>query len=99
MNEIDEDSCIARQNGVMSTDVNGEIILFNVNKGNYYGLDAQVGTRIWELLESPRKLSELCAQLVHEFDVESDQCYQDTRLFVADLAKQGLVEISRSEKG
>ncbi len=81
----------------MSTDVNGEIILFNVDKGNYYGLDAQVGTRIWELLECPKTLSELCALLIQEFDVESNQCYQDTRLFVADLARQGLVEISRSD--
>lgn len=97
--EIQEDSHIARNKGVLVTDVNGEAVLLNIDKGNYYGLDAPVGTRIWELLESPRKLSELCSLLSQEFEVASDRCHRETRAFVAELAKEGLVEISHPDKG
>ena len=56
-----------------------------------------IGARIWELIEQPRSVDELCAELVREFEVADDVCRADVDALLNDLAAQGAVALTPSE--
>jgi hypothetical protein len=76
-----------------SCDLDGEMAIVNFDNGVYYGLD-HTGARIWSLLREPVTIEELCDRLTGIYDVDRPTLESDLRAFVADLAEQGLVEIS-----
>jgi Coenzyme PQQ synthesis protein D (PqqD) len=60
----------------------------------YYGLDP-VGKRVWQLLQEPTTLAQICDILKADYDVEPAQLESDIRELLEQLAEQGLVEITR----
>ena len=76
----------------VSCDLSGEIVILNLENGVYYGLNA-VGARIWQMLEEPRSVKEICSSLLAEYDIDPHVC--ETQLFelLHDLASNGLVEV------
>lgn len=67
-----------------------EQVMLDIEKGKYFSLNP-VATRIWEMLEEPLELSELCSKLVQEYNVESAQCEQETKEYLAEMVKMGLI--------
>ena len=64
---------VRREGDWLSAKVGEELVMMSAEKGNYLGL-SEVGTRVWELIESPRDFDEVCAQLESEFDVAPETC-------------------------
>ncbi len=87
---IDLRSKVTRIAGIMSTPVDDDIVILNMLKNNYVSLDA-VGRRIWDLIESPVLVSDLCSQLVSEFAGSEEQISADVLSFLNELLKEGLV--------
>ena len=56
----------SRSEQVLSQDVGGEAVLLDLASEQYFGLNA-VGTRIWQLLETPITLSDVHRVLCTEF--------------------------------
>lgn len=75
-----------------SADMPGETVILHPKSGRYYGLDG-VGTRVWELLQTPRTFGEIRRIIGDEYDVESEQCRQDLAKLVSRLSEAGLVVI------
>lgn len=76
----------------VSRDLDGEVIVLNLNTGTYYGLNG-VGSRIWDLIQQPRVVSQLHHTLLEEYDVAADQCEKDLLSLLEDLAARGLIEV------
>ena len=74
----------------VSTSVGGEVVILGMHDGVYYGLDP-VGARIWQLLQTPRAVSEIVAAIVSEFAVTPLQCETDALVLLSDLMTRGLV--------
>ena len=72
------------------TTLGGEAVILGMRDGVYYGLDA-VGARVWELIALPRRVGDLVATIVAEFDVTPDRCERDVVALLDDLAARGLV--------
>jgi hypothetical protein len=87
---IDLSSVVAQGNDHVAAEVDGEVVMMSVRKGNYYGLDL-IGSRIWELIQEPKAVSELCTELTDQFDVDQSQCESDVLKFLNDLAAQDLI--------
>lgn len=84
---------LVRQGGdFISANMDGELVMMSIEKGNYYGLEG-IGGRIWQLIEMPTKVSALCDTLQEEFDVGKSDCEADTLEFLNELAEQGLIEV------
>ena len=83
---------IARANELMSSPVDDELVLLNLPRNNYIGLD-RIGRRIWELLASPQRIGDLCRQLGQEFAGEPEQIEADVLAFVDELVGEGLVRV------
>ena len=88
---IEPSSRIVRGEELMSTIIDTEIVILNMAKNNYVGLD-EIGLRIWELLEKPIRVDELCNQLSREFSATLEQITADVVPFLADLEKEGIVQ-------
>lgn len=51
-------SKFVRDNNMLTADLDGELCMLNSEQGKYFCLNS-VGSRIWELLESPKSAEEL----------------------------------------
>jgi len=67
-----------------------EAVMMSVDAGRYFGLNA-VASRVWELLESPKTVRELCARLCEEFVVEATTCETELLRFTGELIDNGIV--------
>jgi Coenzyme PQQ synthesis protein D (PqqD) len=66
-----------------------EAVMMSVTAGRYYGLNA-VASRIWELLERPMTIAELCARLSEEFEVDAKTCEAEVVNYVNELIDNGI---------
>jgi len=83
---------VRRQGDWLSARVGDELVLMSAEKGNYIGLSA-VGARIWELIEAPREVDAVCAQLQDEFDVQPATCRSDVETFVSEMVMHGAIAL------
>ena len=78
--------------GFLAAEVGNKLVLMNVDKGVYIGLD-DVGKGIWELLEAPRTIASLCDDLEAVYAVSDRLSFErDVTEFVGALRLQGLIE-------
>ena len=77
----------------VSCDLSGESAILNLKAGVYYGLN-EVGTRIWKLIQEPRRVSEIWDVILEEYEVEPDRCEDDTVELLQELMENGLVEVT-----
>jgi len=83
---------LSRVEETISTELDQEKVLMNIEAGVYYGL-AGTARSIWEALESPHTFGELIDQLVAEYDVELQACQTDTIKFLDKLQQEGLLRV------
>ena len=89
---LSAESRIVLSKDQVSCDLAGEAAIVNLKNGVYYGLD-QVGARIWNLMREPVTFAQILDSLLHDYEVDRPTLESDLRLFVNQLAEQGLVEI------
>ena len=87
---ITKDTVVSRTKEVLASEMDGETIMMSIASGSYYGMD-NIGSRIWELIAEPIRVSDLCDRLMEEFDVEIDQCLADVIAFLNELGENRLV--------
>ena len=87
---LSPDSRVVVSDEQVHTTLGNEAVILGMRDGVYYGLDA-VGARAWALLAAPRRVSELVAIIVTEFDVEPERCTADLLALLDDLLARDLV--------
>jgi hypothetical protein len=92
MEKITLQTLIQRNPEMVTSNIDGEIVMMSIENGEYYGLD-EIGSRIWELLETPISADKLISCLLIEFDVEEVVCKTDTLDFLNDMFEKKLVFI------
>lgn len=83
---------------VFAQEVDGEMVLLDMNSENYFGLD-EVGSDIWKAIEEKKVLKEVLERLLEQYDVEEEVLKKDLFSFVEKLEESGLVEIESEEVG
>jgi hypothetical protein len=78
---------------LVSTNLNGEIVILGFRSTSYYGLGG-VGGFVWDLLQQPRKISEIRDAILQEYDVEPTRCEEDLFALLRELADRQLIEIT-----
>jgi hypothetical protein len=88
---ISQSIVVATENQV-STNLEDEAVILHLKDGVYFGLN-QVGARIWNLLQVPRRVSEIRDVILEKYDVEPQQCEQDLLKLLKELHSKGLINI------
>lgn len=89
---ISPDSTVVATPEQVSSDLAGESVILNLKTGMYFGLN-EVGASIWNLLQQPRSVKDICAQILEEYEVESEQCERDVLTLLHELSESELIEI------
>jgi hypothetical protein len=77
----------------LSTTIDGETVILHPDVGKYYGLN-EVGTFVWELLQEPRPVDELCREVVDAYEVDRDRCRSDVEDLLVELVEKDLVRLT-----
>ena len=91
------DSLVVRSQDQLSGDIDHEVVLLSLNQGAYYQLN-DVGSRIWELLETPTTVESVIEQMVKEFDVTRDTCEAQVFDFLRALLAERLIVVASAHE-
>lgn len=80
---------------VLAQEVNGEMVLLDMEAECYFGLN-EVATRIWQLLQDGKDLSAILAILETEYEVERTRLESDVNELVGQLIEARLVTTDTS---
>ena len=80
---------------VFAQEVDGEMVLLDMNSENYFGLD-EVGTAIWQAMQDDGNLKKVFEVLLEQYEVEEDVLKNDLITFVEKLEESGLGEVEES---
>ena len=92
MKNLSLDSIIVRNNDIVFSDIDGDVIMMSIQKGKYYSME-EIGSRIWELIKDDMEVSTLCKVLCEEYNIEKEQCKIDVLKFLNDLAEENLIHV------
>ena len=92
MATITAESTISRAGELLATDLDEETILMSIEKGAYYGME-RTAQRIWEIIETPHTVADICRQLAGEYSVTEEVCRQDVIAFLEELLAENLVVV------
>ena len=85
------ESIVVRSDGVLGAVVDGETVLMSVERGDYYALTA-TSCAIWEQLETPVRVRDLCRTLADAYKAPLETVQADTLEFLSYLAVHKLIE-------
>jgi len=77
---------------VFAQEVDGEMVLLDMNSENYFGLD-EVGCAIWQAMQEHKVLQRVYDAMLENYDVEPDRLGRDLLAFIEQLRDAGLIEL------
>ncbi len=83
---LSSDTIIQRNDSVIFSDIDDQVVMMDLDNGDYFELNT-VGTRIWELLETPTTVNDLVKTLLSEFDIAEDVCRTETEAFINNMLR------------
>lgn len=90
--DISPESMVSQTDDIVASDIDDEKVMMSVERGQYYGLDP-IGSRVWELIEKPIRVSDLIDALLLKYDVDRDTCERDVLEFLGELREDGLLRV------
>lgn len=91
--DVDMSTVISRNDTILASDIGGEVVMMNVNTGNYHILEG-VGVRVWSLLEEPAPLASVVETLQTEYEVDAKTCSDETTSFVRDMLACDVIRVA-----
>ena len=79
---------------VVFRELEGEMVLLNLETGIYFGLDP-TGTRIWMLLREHESLQQVFEVLLQEYDVPEPVLKADLLRLAREFSSPGLARVRR----
>lgn len=92
--DFEAHTIVVRKGGLPSTPVDADLVILNLATNNYVGLD-DIGRSIWELLEKPLRVAELCQLMTEKYTGTREEIERDVVLFLRELSGEGLVDVSQ----
>lgn len=77
---------------VLAQKVGDEVVLLNLESGEYFGLN-EAGARIWSLLQEGNDIAGVQRTLASDYDVPMERLNEDMERFLDTLQSKGLVKL------
>jgi hypothetical protein len=94
---IDLSEVVVRSQEILASQIDGDVVMMNIDHGTYSGLDS-IGSEIWDMLKSPLRVSEICDVLIQRYEVGRIQCERDVLAFLNDLASDESIKVVDSAR-
>lgn len=83
---------VFRASDIVFTKLDDELLAIDSQAGYCYSINETAG-RIWEIIETPHSIDELCSYLRKEYLIEEDVCLKEVIALVERLNDAGLVQV------
>lgn len=90
MNEITLDTTVSRADNIISSEIDGELVMMSIEHGSYYCMN-DIASHIWDLIETPCRVGALVDTLMGEFEVDRATCETDVLNFFRNLQKSSVL--------
>ena len=90
---INLDTVINKNLEIDDTDLDGEKVMMNLDKGEYFMIN-EVGSRIWEIISEPINVKEIISTLRNEYEVDEETCKDTVIEFLGRLDNADLISIN-----
>ncbi|HNX65260.1 MAG TPA: PqqD family protein [Bacteroidales bacterium] len=80
-----------RNSKTISGRLHDEMVMMDMEQGKYFSLN-QTATAIWEHLENPLTIEQLCDRLMDEYEVEREQCVEEIKEYLDEMKELSLVK-------
>ena len=87
------DATVSQNPEVVSREVEGELVLLDLESATYFGLN-QVGSRIWALVGELGSLRKVCETMEREYAAPREQLERDVLSLVRELRDKGLLVVA-----
>ena len=87
---ISRDAVVVRTSDVVSAPLGADLAMMDLDSGSYFVLDA-IGAAIWEQLDQPVRVRDLCERLRAQFDVTPERCEEDVLQYLEKLDARRLL--------
>lgn len=84
---------VARLENIDCTDLNGDKVMMNLQKGKYFALN-DVGGRIWDIIYKPVMVKDIINTLLNEYEVDAVICEETVMSFLEKLNDAEIISIS-----
>ncbi|MEA2338526.1 MAG: hypothetical protein QOE82_2533 [Thermoanaerobaculia bacterium] len=76
----------------LASSIGGETVILGLQSGRYYGVDG-VSARVWQLVQEPSRVGDICKTIVSEYDVDPHVCEADLLALLGQMADGRLIEV------
>ena len=87
---IGQKSMLKRKSQVLAKKASEDMVLLDIDSGEYYALNS-VGSRVWELCDGTRSVSEVISAIAIEFEAPLETVRTDVIDLLSELAEEHLV--------
>jgi hypothetical protein len=87
---------VVRDSEPVATTIDNEVVMLSPRAQSYFGLGT-VGSEIWNAIETPRRVDDVCTGLMQEFEIDADTCQRQVLDFLNDLIDRGLARVVTEE--
>jgi len=88
-------SSISVPSDILAQQINGQLVLLNLENEIYYGLD-EVGARMWHFLIAEESIGDAISQMISEYEARPEEIESDMIRLVDKLREKGLLVVRHS---
>ncbi len=92
MNEITRNTIVSRCDDIIVGKVDEDVMMASIETGKYYQLNP-TGSQLWDLLEQPKSVDQLCQLLARDFKVAPDACLRDVIHFLKEMTSRNVLAV------
>ncbi|WP_191565592.1 lasso peptide biosynthesis PqqD family chaperone [Metabacillus idriensis] len=85
---------VCQGEGNIVSDMDGEKVMLSISNGKYYNL-GEMGGVIWELIKTPTSINQLINTLLHQYEVEQNECQEQVISFLDRLYDEKLIKLEK----
>ncbi len=89
---IELEMVVVRNHEIDVTDLDGEKVMMDLEKGNYFTLN-KVASTIWDMMEEPISLNQIVHQLRQIYAVDEKECQTAVQTFIHQMIHANAVEL------
>jgi len=92
MSNIDLNTRLSRSLDLLVSEMDGKIVMMNIETGAYYGLEG-VAAEIWTFLENPSDVKAVCTHLQGKYEIDEKTCEEETIAFLNQMERKNTIII------
>lgn len=90
--KVDLHSVVVASSDQLSSSIGGETVILGIKAGRYYGV-GDVAARVWQMIQEPRRVTDVRDAIVAEYEVDPAVCESDLLQLFERMADARLIEV------